>query len=142
MASLIDHVNQSKHNKKIASQLMTNPDTRDWAITAAFYSALHRVSAGLEFKGISLKIDTTGENPGLHKQRIEKIRNVFSKDCFIAYKKLYSASLLVRYIENCSGSTHIPSHSYYDHSAAKSLLENDLRTVYQEIVKAAPGAKD
>lgn len=46
MALLADHIRQANHNQECAKFMLGDTTMRDWAITAAFYSAIHFVEAG------------------------------------------------------------------------------------------------
>lgn len=141
MADLLAHVEQSKHNKRIANALLKDPICRDWAVTAAFYSALHRAQAGFVFLSEKLPEDQTGGG-NVHTRRQNMVRRCFGNTCFLKYRLLRETSNNVRYIPGYNGSTNPPSHCYVDHATAQVMLDQDLQTIYNEIIKVAPGAKD
>jgi len=47
MANLTDHLDQARHNEKLAQNLLNDPDLQhwDWLITIAFYTAVHYAEA-------------------------------------------------------------------------------------------------
>lgn len=141
MADLLSHVEQSKHNKRIAHALLQDPICRDWAVTAAFYSALHRAQAGFVYLSETLPEDQAG--PGsVHTKRQAMVRQLFGRTCFLKYRLLREASNNVRYIPGYNGTNNPPSHCYVDHATARQMFDQDLQTIYDEIIKAAPGARD
>jgi hypothetical protein len=67
MASRARHLEQARQNRRIAQQLLdtwsTDPYAAQWAVTAAFYCALHCVEAYLADQGVhSLNHDHRNQN--------------------------------------------------------------------------------
>jgi hypothetical protein len=132
MAELVDHTNQAIHNADCARDLV-NTKYWDWAITAAFYSAVHLVEAGfLSFPEIQ---HTPSHLPGSespHTYRQNKVKEKFGYACFESYRKLRSASQNVRYLIPPSSEIGIAT-DYYPQTIAVSFVNRDLNIIKQEI---------
>lgn len=108
------HIDQAKHNQKAAKKL-SDINFFDWAITAAFYSALHFLEAAFikdpklghsEGKFNSLKINESDlvKGKSLHAFREMLISNKFPKDNIkTKFAQLRTMSEACRYIEKSGG---------------------------------------
>jgi len=131
----LDHLTQAKHNQDCANRFLMISTDRDWAITAAFYAALHFTLAGLICKKIySIPI---GDERSLHAAQSKKIKEIFGSICYKDYQKLFFASDKVRYIRDYSGisSNQIPSLNYFSQSDVNTFVKCSLPNIKQEIEK-------
>jgi hypothetical protein len=133
MASLIDHLHQSKHNQNCAKKLLQDDQYRDWAITVTFYSALHYTEAGLLSSDEKYIPKVGEEEDSAHQKRLKAVRKIFGDICYLAYKKLFEASFKVRYIEDFNRIGSIPSLQYFTFDDAQDFLTKKLETVKSEI---------
>lgn len=136
MPDLIAHVQQAHHNLHCAAEILKDPSCRDWAITAAFYAAIHFVEAGLtSYPSTELK-DLIGDD-GYHNQRQELVRVKFTQECYRNYRKLREASQNVRYLVNWGGrkSSTGTSLGYYSLDDATKMVSEYVSTIKNEIEK-------
>lgn len=137
MASLEAHIRQANHNEACARHVMGSDDQyRDWAITAAFYAAVHLAEATFyeipRVKHSDQAWDRGKRDP--HGYRIDKIRDI-AKGAYKSYKKLYNASRHVRYLTYMAeGGQFGPA--YFTESDAQTLIDIHLETVRSELEKA------
>ena len=131
MPDLIHHVDQAGHNRGCATHLIDSGAApalcHDWAVTAAFYSAVHYVEAGFT-SGV------TGHTYS-HKVRNRRIPDLYGKKCWKSYRKLYNASSIARYL-NPSGSRRsvgCAAHRYFTLDQAKGFVTDELAVVKQEV---------
>ena len=132
MADFIDHVGQAKHNLSCAKKFLDDNRCRDWAITAAFYSALHFVEAGFTITNIIHTDLNRPQNESPHTFRMREIKNEFGKKCWFSYRKLFDASYNVRYLALWNSKTG-EALSYYSQNDVKSFIENELGVIRREI---------
>jgi hypothetical protein len=133
MADFIDHLNQAKHNLGCATKFLNDCQCRDWAITAAFYSALHFVEAG--FTTITDIVHSDLKRPedeNAHSFRTRMVKDKYGKECWMSYRKLFNASYNVRYLA-LSGSQVGNALSYYDHEDVIDFINKDVTKVRQEV---------
>lgn len=126
MPSLIDHVHQAKHNTACADKFLNQCNCQDWAITAAFYAALHYVEAGFT------TINHIGHCMG-HREREEHLRREFNS-CYKSYRKLSMACHTSRYLNPHHPGVAI---NFYSQSDVAKLVNDDLTTVRDQVQKAA-----
>lgn len=100
MPSFEEHINQSKKNLKILSQINQKiTDSWDWQVTIAFYSALHLIDGH-----IAKKVNQ-------HYRSHEEVKNAINpnndtspasldEENFISYEKLFKLSRRSRYLVN------------------------------------------
>jgi len=133
------HINQAKHNKACANLLLEkSPEYRDWAITAAFYAAVHLAEACFTSHDSILHTDTAsdrGEKEGMHGYRARKVREL-APDAYVSYRKLREASSNVRYLTKLGSGGKQIAVDYYDESAARILIQGDLQKILTELEKA------
>jgi len=124
MANRAEHIEQAKHNQEWANLIITtNPKYRDWAITSAFYAALHYAEACFIAKGIRYK---GGSRHSFRSQMIQ----THARMAFRSYEKLKKACWDVRYLERGSWQ------SWYSEQVAKNLITADLPKVREELARA------
>src|SRR2546428_4691471 len=102
MAAASVHLSQAEHNREVARHLLDTPPRHDWAITAAFYSAIHYFESWL-FDQPEAHTETsipTGSDGRLrytaHAWREQLVRTKLSKDSFKSYQQLHHASETAR----------------------------------------------
>jgi uncharacterized protein (UPF0332 family) len=95
MPSRADHIDQANRNRAHAMRLLnewgSDRAALEWAVTAAFYSAVHCIEAFLAEFGI---------HSNDHRDRAFHIRGA-PDDLYIAYSSLYDASRRTRYRMAC-----------------------------------------
>ena len=139
MADLVAHIQQARHNEDCASFLLANNQgARDWAITAAFYSAVHLVEACFSTVGTIGHSDHAqdtrgGEDP--HEYRQRKVLELASS-CYNSYRKLRLASYHVRYLPASAPGGSLFALHYYDIKAARYLVETDLPSIRAELERS------
>lgn len=103
-----DHLEQAIHNQKLAEKLLRTltsqkPKTieyKDWAITIAFYSAVHLVEAYLDkTKGLHTDEEASKEEMTAHSYRVHFVGKEFNKQIYTAFKTLFNYSLTMRYLQ-------------------------------------------
>jgi hypothetical protein len=102
VSDLLSHIEQANHNENCAKHLLTQPKApfRDWAITAAFYCAVHLAEACFSTRNDIGHTDTAPDRGSeeKHHYRSRKIRELASKSAYQSYRKLSEASYHVRYL--------------------------------------------
>ena len=135
MPDLITHIGQAVHNERCARFILgQNSDYRDWAITAAFYAAVHLVEACFTTKpdiGHTESARDRGKTEQ-HRYRSNKI-NELAQPAYASYRKLHIASQRLRYL--AMRSPHIAT-DFYSVDDARQLIEGELPKVQQELEKA------
>jgi hypothetical protein len=137
MPDLIAHIRQAKHNLECAERFLSNAECRDWAITAAFYAAIHFVEAGLtSYPDAELK-GSLGDD-SYHNRRQDLVRTKFGPECFKRYRKLREASQNVRYLADWGrkSSTGI-SLGYYSVENAIEMVTEHVTIIKNEIQQQA-----
>jgi len=103
----------------------------DWAITAAFYSAVHLVEAAF-----ARRFGWHGEIHGGASPHVWRLQQLRSKQytlfCWQSYNRLYIASRRVRYLESWKTSKGT-SDTYYLPEQAGLMIESDLAVVKTEM---------
>ena len=134
MASLIDHLQQSKHNAACAAKLLNEKVYRDWAITATFYAAIHFAEAGFSATDVGHSENRGGQADSPHDVRENLIREKFGRDCWRSYRKLREASRNVRYLPDWQTKSGTAL-DYYQHKDAVKFLNEELPRIRSEIQK-------
>jgi hypothetical protein len=137
VADLIDHIHQAQHNEECANFLIRDkPNYRDWAITAAFYAAVHLVEACFTSRGDIGHTEMAQDrgNKEMHQYREDKVREL-ARPAYNSYRKLREASRFVRYIAKDKAG-HRFALDYYDKNAAHKLITIDLPNIRTELAKA------
>lgn len=132
MADLVDHVAQAKHNLDCASKLLNDTQCRDWAITAAFYAAVHFAEAGFTATEIGHSDAKRPQNEEPHSYRARLVREKFGDACYRSYRKLRVASYNVRYLADWSARPGM-SLDYYTQADAARFVTVELPAIWQEI---------
>jgi hypothetical protein len=88
MAMSQDHINQWKHNRAFIATI--DPGFPDWAVTAAFYTAVHAVDALLKKDEVSGIVSHEARNRTL--MNTNKYARIWR-----LYRPLYALSQVVRY---------------------------------------------
>ncbi|MEW6579651.1 MAG: hypothetical protein AB1435_10705 [Chloroflexota bacterium] len=132
MADLISHIEQARHNEKCANYLLENaPEFRDWAITAAFYAAVHLVEACFTSQGdighTETALERRAKDEEKHRYRARKVKEL-AHGAYDSYRGLYEASSNVRYLTKPI--------EYYDEEAARKFVRKHLFNVRTELEKA------
>jgi hypothetical protein len=96
LPALSMHLDQANHNRSLAVKLANESPVqyKDWAVIIAFYSAVHYFEAYLTTT--PYEHSDAMENP--HAFRCSEVELVYSKQAAKAYKKLYHASRMLRYL--------------------------------------------
>ncbi len=129
MADFIDHVKQANHNQNCAAKFANSRDTLDWAITAAFYSAIHFVEAGIATTNMGHSHVSCPSDTSLHDHRQDLVRKNY-RSCYRNYRSLRQASQAVRYLSDQK--TGLAS-NYYSNLDVKEFVHTDLQTIKTEI---------
>lgn len=131
MADFIAHITQAKHNERCANYLLENaPEFGDWAITAAFYAAVHLVEACFTSQRDIGHTETAldrAQDEEKHRYRARKVKEL-ARGAYDSYKGLYEASSNVRYLTKPI--------EYYDQEAARKFVRKHLLNVRTELEKA------
>lgn len=99
MADYIDHLHQAEHNENFARSLINgNSEFYDWSITAIFYSAVHYVEAVFNQDPKIRHTETSCRGKDPHVFREEMVLQKYGKACRNHYRKLRTASQIVRYL--------------------------------------------
>jgi hypothetical protein len=128
------HLHQARHNTKLSDFLVgatQGVEFCDWAITTAFYSAVHSVEALVYFEterhcetSIPLDPATGRQQCTPHTWREKVVENRFGRDLWIAYRHLREASESVRYLSNRSAAfLKVPAVQEYPLPKVKILLQ-------------------
>jgi hypothetical protein len=133
MADLVDHIAQAKHNFECASKFLIDTQCRDWAITAAFYAAVHFAEAGFTTTDIGHSETGRPQNEDPHAYRQRQVLNKYGDDCFKSYRKLREASYNVRYLALWSDNRPGTGLDYYSQADATRLVTVELPAIRQKI---------
>lgn len=105
MSSTIDHIQLANKNHKALLYLLNKPDDfPEWIATIAFYKAVHVV------EGV---FASDGKHSNGHDSRLSELKQEKYRDIFKAYRPLYAASLVARYLADSS-------HIKFNNGPAKS----------------------
>lgn len=138
MADLISHINQANHNENCANFLIdTAPQFRDWAITAAFYAAVHLAEACFTTQRDIGHTESAPDRGDVekHTYRREKVR-LLARGAYGSYKRLFDASFAVRYLERSGSGIHTSAAQYYNVPAVRKLVKEHLPVVRTELEKS------
>jgi len=132
MANFVDHIDQARHNLQCARNFSQGTNCKDWAITAAFYSALHYVEAGFEAMGFGHTDQNRPTDESAHSYRTRELRKKFGLDCYKSYRKLSVASYQVRYLAEWQTRSGIAT-SYFSLIDIDKFINEDVEKVKNEI---------
>jgi len=104
MAEFAVHIKQADHNRQVALALLQQEPFHDWAITAAFYSAIHLFEAWLYHRGpkhseTDIPRDDKGDlkfSP--HAWREKLVTDRLPRHAFKDYRHLKESSETARYL--------------------------------------------
>lgn len=102
MAGSRRHVKQAEHNGSLATKLVSvSPiEYKDWAITIAFYAAIHYVEAYLAIGGVHSEKQVDGKTyKSGHDYRASNIDRILSSNAAESFLLLYRLSRMLRYLE-------------------------------------------
>ncbi len=136
MANLPDHVAQAKHNLACAAKFLQDGTCNDWAITSAFYSALHFAEAGFAFTEIEHTESSCPRDEDRHSYRERMVRKKFGEPCWRSYHKLRNASFNVRYLAMWDSGQVGTALSYYSPQDVTQFVKRELSMVRAEIQKS------
>lgn len=134
MATREAHIDQAKHNRNFAKQLLqVAPEFRDWAVIAAFYAAVHYVEACF-YEVPAIKHSDHRANP--HNFRKVELAKCSSKELYLHYNLLFEAAHKARYLQSAmTRSSAVASLRLISTDAARTLIEVDLPTVQELLEK-------
>jgi hypothetical protein len=133
VADFIDHLNQAKHNLECAKSFLKIRNAHDWAITAAFYSAIHFVEAGFTaINSIEHTEVATPRHMSHHEFRQRTVLQHFGNDCYRNYRKIKEASHNVRYLALHRSQTGI-SLDYYPPIEASRFVNENVNKVRRDV---------
>jgi hypothetical protein len=127
------HVAQAKHNEQCANFLLIQEHARyrDWAITAAFYAAVHLAEACFTTIPKTARTGSAADlaDEGKHTYRQRKIKEL-AFPAWRSYRKLQDASYNLRYLARSDW------RAYYNAEAARLLIQDHLPRVRFELERA------
>lgn len=133
MADFIDHVDQAIHNLQCAKLFFANRSCGDWAITAAFYSALHFVEAGFTSTPIIHSEQSKSQDQSSHNFRENEIHKLYDEKCWRSYRKLFEACYNVRYLALWrKGKQGVALH-YYQSDDITRFIDIDVENVREGV---------
>jgi len=114
------HVVQANHNLELAEELVArNPlKFKDWAIIAAFYSAVHFIEA---FRA------NLGSHSRNHEDRLKFVRDNAERKIEFKFKRLYQNSRSLRYLLNHGKNS--PKGDWFKDNTVKERVKKDLFTI-------------
>ena len=125
MATLDEHLAQWRHNREFLATV--DPAYPDWATTAAFYAALHAVSALLLHDRIPAK-DHAARNAVLRQtRRYEKIREHYLALYDLSQDARYSADPALWFGFDQLEREVVKAHLYPLERSVQKLLARDLQ---------------
>ena len=136
MSDLLSHIKQAQHNAACARFLLKEPVLYpDWAITAAFYAAVHFVEASFTTRNEIGHTETTQDRAPKeekHSYRLRKIREL-AQPAWRSYRNLFDASYNVRYLTHGGSQSGQVANRYYSERAVKELVNVDLLTIQKQL---------
>ncbi len=131
MPETATHINLAVHNIDAAGYLIKDKKFSDWAAVTTFYAALHVVEAVFHS---NQKTEERHGQTHEHRNRILKYDRRY-QHIYKNYRILYSASLVARYLEDCSNaSTHILFDKYLP---PEKVISELIRDKFWQILKSA-----
>ena len=126
MVDFLEHIWQAHHNQQYATlTLTTHSAYRDWAITCAFYAALHFAEACFTTQADVRRPETVEP----HAFRASTISNR-AKTAFKSYMRLQTACWNVRYLARGTWQER------YDVADAEKYVKDDLPRCRAELERA------
>ena len=145
MSKLVHHLAQAQHNEKLAQTLLNLPPYHDWAITAAFYAAIHYAEAAIfssqwTHSETSIEKNPDGRNRYTpHAWRIQLLQRMrIPGPGLRSFKVLRDASQTARYLsemgdEGVASFVECPASSHIDIEQAKTLVNKHLLNVRKNL---------
>ncbi len=127
MATELDHIELANRNHETLAYLVKDAQSHaEWVATVAFYKAVQIVEAVLARRGL---------HSNGHDGRISDLKRQEFQELFKAYRPLYAASLVARYLEDSSArkvdkskrSAAIKYAKFTDYIPADMVVERLLR---------------
>ncbi len=121
MPSKDSHVSAAKRNQSTIEYLLRDDAHLGWAVTVAFYKALHIVEAVL-----ATKQPGCPEHTDDHKSRNKLLKTTIRfQQIWKMYRPLYEASLIARYLRaDDNGPTHEVFDTYMPRKVVESMVMN------------------
>lgn len=133
MASYDMHWEQGNHNQNLVNEIVdkTRPTYyRDWAITIAFYAAIHYVEAFLERAQQCHSDDQ--HNP--HQFRVDKVYQLLTEaPVGDEYRNLLHTSIILRYLSNRGRTAKSTSGKWLSDDAVKQMAVVDLGKIKNSV---------
>ena len=123
MATEGDHIRLANRNHEFLLKLLQDGDFPDWAVTVAFYKAVHVVEAVF---AASMAFDSTS-----HSVREERLKIPRFKDIWKDYSHLLTASRIARYLSSSGAGEFHSFADYLDLEGVKNLVRKRLYGVEQ-----------
>ncbi len=127
MARELDHIELANRNHDALLLLMEHAEQHpEWVVIVAFYKAVQIVEAALA--------NHRGYDSNSHDRRIEQLKRPEFKEIFRAYRPLFGASLIARYLEDSTpgrlyDKSHrvVKYHKFTDHTPADRVIDRFVR---------------
>ncbi|MDY6833450.1 MAG: hypothetical protein SVY53_01440 [Chloroflexota bacterium] len=144
MADYRVHLSQARHNEEIADKLVQEPPFHDWAVTAAFYAAIHYFECWMfnsshKHSETSIPMSNGKIKYSPHTWRQLIVEKEFDKPVWKSFRKLRDGSQTARYLSPSRPWHGVsprwlnkPASDYFTPEAARKMVENNLA-----ILKAA-----
>lgn len=141
MADKAVHLAQAKHNEQLAGKLLEDPPFQDWAITAAFYSAVHYIEGFLfdrpeQHTETSIPVRDDGEFAHTaHVWREKLVERRLGRAAHKAFRTLHVASEQARYLSlhAAHGSAPrwltSPASQFFDQVSARKIVLESLKAL-------------
>lgn len=126
MASETDHIRLANRNHDILLQLVDGGAFLDWAVTVAFYKALHVVEA--------VFCNDLGVHSTSHAEREKTLKIARYRSIFRNHGHLLTASRVARYLEASGPGRFRTFSDYMDDAAARKLIRERLYGVEQNAI--------
>jgi len=138
MASLQAHLRQAQHNEKLAQELLTSMEYKDWIITITFYAAIHYVEAAFfqNPKVVHTETGITANYPGgYYGYRSDMILQYYPAEVDMSYRKLYQLSRIARYLCFPMEKKFLeePVQEYFSDGDVEGFFQKDLATIRQSL---------
>ena len=134
MPSLLAHLWQARHNEKLAKELVDSLTYKDWAVTTAYYTAIHYIEAAFSQDSDILHTEyriPCGSKRSMHSIREELVLEHYSK-AWEALRKLHTQSNIARYLNTERRVfMEVPVQDYFSDTDVRSFFTRDLPTIKQ-----------
>jgi hypothetical protein len=142
------HKAQAQHNERLALDLLERPPFHDWAITAAFYAAVHYAEWSFYLREThhtetSIPLGSDGRfTLSPHQWRERLLHRQLDKQSFMDYRQLKQSSETARYLSLSRPGGSSSEEAFAEHPASECLdldCAREMVTVRLSRVKAALG---